>query len=277
MDIRWYLKKLLYNKLAQSKPLGKSGHVCMIHIGRCGSTVLSNMIEQNFSINWAGELYEPIFKLYGSNRLDFNQVLRSEISPIDYLSQDMKEPTKPTKPIYGFEIKPYHFRLLKQDPQEYVDLLGELGFTKFILLNRANRLRKIISSLIAHQTGVFHVSPGHFVRSPKTKVFINLESLAIDHDSKTLLEYLQDYDKQWAMVNGIVSDRDLLSLEYSRDIEKGLSVGYGKVSRFLDLPLKTPKVYYKRTNPYPLSELVENYEELCNLLGDTKYSWMLEP
>jgi hypothetical protein len=273
MDLRWYLKKLFYNKVLPPKPLAKSGHTCMVHIGRCGSTVLSNMVEQNLSLNWAGEIYEPLFKAWASVSPDFSKPLVLEKSPIAYLKSDMD---RSKKPYYGFEVKPYHFKLLGQDPEEYFSSLEQLGFTKFILLDRANRLRKIVSSLLAHQSGVFHVSPVNFSRVRKRKITINFDNIRIDNSCKTLLEFLQDYDRSWANLCDILSDRDTLSLEYSRDIERDPIVGYDKVARFLDLPLKTPKVYYRRVNPYPLKDILENYDQLCSLLGDTKYSWMLE-
>lgn len=272
MDIRWYIKKLIRDKFSKPKSLEAKGHVCMIHIGRCGSTVLSNMIEQNSSINWAGELYEPMFKAWDLASPNFTQPVKLENSPLSYLNLDM---IRCKKSFYGFEIKPYHLKLLGQDPEEFFNALEENGFTKFILLDRSNRLRKIVSSLIAHQTGVYHISPGNIVRTSKRKVFINTDLVEIDHDSKTLIEYLQDYDRQWLSLCDLFNSRNTLSLEYSRDIERGPMVGYGKVARFLDLPLKTPCVYYKRVNPYPLKEIIINYEDIVSLLGETKFSWML--
>lgn len=273
MDIRWYLKKFLHDKFSTSKTLKNTGHTCMVHIGRCGSTVLSNMIEQDYSIHWAGEIYEPIFKAWKSVGHDFPRPLKLAKSPISYLKHEMG---RSRKPFFGFEVKPYHLKLLGQDPEEYFNYLQSLGFERFILLDRANRLRKIISSLLSQQSGVYHVSPGNFKRHRKSKILINLDNIQIDNDAKTLLEYLQDYDRRWAKVCDLLSDKEVLSLEYSRDIEADPFVAYDKVSRFLDLNLKTPKIYYKRTNPYPIAELVENYDELCDLLGNTKYSWMLE-
>ena len=35
----------------------------MLHNGRCGSTVVGNLLAQNPNIYWASELYEPMFKV----------------------------------------------------------------------------------------------------------------------------------------------------------------------------------------------------------------------
>ena len=268
MDIRWYLKKMLLNSFSPSEELASDGHVCMVHIGRCGSTVLSNMIEQSFSIHWAGELYEPIFKAFGTNLGQFKQC------PIDFLKGDMASAKKAR---YGFEFKPYHLQLLGQDPSAFLNTLVELGFTKFIFLDRANRLRKIVSSLKAKSTGVYHVSPGYIRRNPRGKIYVNINQVEIDHDSKTLLEYLVDYDRDVSLYLELLGSKNPLILEYSRHIQNDPYVGYQYVSRFLDLPhgIK-PKIYYNRTNPFGLESIIENYQDVIDLLKPTKYAWMLE-
>jgi len=40
----------------------KSDKIAMFHTGRCGSTVLTNMIDQNPMVFWDGEVYEKFRK-----------------------------------------------------------------------------------------------------------------------------------------------------------------------------------------------------------------------
>lgn len=46
-------------------------------------------------------------------------------------------------------------------------------------------------------------------------------------------------------------------------------------ARFLDLPDVDPKPGNLKMNPEPLSELVENFEDLRNCLAASKHQWML--
>ena len=63
----------------------------MLHNGRCGSTVVGNLLSQNPNIHWASELYTPLLwkkehpnrfplseqKTYGGklNRFDFKSII----------------------------------------------------------------------------------------------------------------------------------------------------------------------------------------------------------
>ena len=56
-DFRALIKRALSHVLNPFRP----GNILIIHIGRCGSTVLGKMLNEHPMIYWASELYEPIF------------------------------------------------------------------------------------------------------------------------------------------------------------------------------------------------------------------------
>jgi len=39
-----------------------SRRIAMLHVGRCGSSVLARQLEKHKNIHWAREIYEPHFK-----------------------------------------------------------------------------------------------------------------------------------------------------------------------------------------------------------------------
>ena len=64
-------------------------------------------------------------------------------------------------------------------------------------------------------------------------------------------------------------------LSYEDDILPDPKIAYEKVCGFLDLEVRNPKVNLRRTNPFDIHEIVENYAELEKTLKNTKYEWML--
>ena len=63
---------------------------------------------------------------------------------------------------------------------------------------------------------------------------------------------------------------------YEDDIlNAGPIVAYEKVCSFLWLSPSKVQVKIGRTNPFPLEEIIENYEDIVKTLSTTKYSWML--
>ena len=84
----------------------------MLHNGRCGSTVVGDLLAQNPNIHWASELYEPIIaKWKEENQQEFAYLAKEPIveNPIEILKNSMNETTKP---YYGVVIKPFQLFLI---------------------------------------------------------------------------------------------------------------------------------------------------------------------
>ena len=76
-------------------------NIMMLHNGRCGSTVVGDLLAQNPNIHWASELYEPIIaKWKEENQQEFAYLAKELIvkNPIELLKNSMH---KTTKPYYG--------------------------------------------------------------------------------------------------------------------------------------------------------------------------------
>jgi len=65
-------------------------------------------------------------------------------------------------------------------------------------------------------------------------------------------------------------------ISYEKDILPDPMLAFKKVCVFLKIPEAIVTSDYKRTNPFPLRQIIVNYEEVDKLLTGTRFEWMLE-
>lgn len=243
--------------------------IAMFHIGRCGSSVLGRQLERHRKIRWAREIYEPYFK-------------QADASPPYPEPIALKEPLKiiettsqaSARNIFGMEIKPYHLRRIGITTTDFINALSSLGFKKFIVLDRRNKLRKIVSSIKAHQSGVFHLQTGS---TPEfEKIHIDPAAIAIDRSTKPLLELIEEYEHDMAAINATLAGQDVLNLTYEDDIRDSPYEAYVNICDFLEIKPLSPKINLTKTTPFALRELISNHSEIKNALAGTPHEWMLE-
>jgi hypothetical protein len=248
----------------------RPSNIVMYHLGRCGSTVLGSLLDQNPRIYWDGELYTRFF-LKGpkeNNGESISGILQQD--PMKILQRRM---LKAFHRHYGTEIKPFHFSLMHRSPQAFIESLDLLKFNHVIILDRRNRLRKIISSLIGKDQKKYHLRSGE---SPKlNRIFLNTQQVTIDSYSKSLVQCLSDYDEQFAELEKILGDRKILKLIYEDDIESDPIQAYQKVCDFINVKPHNAEIKFTRTNPFPVRDLIENFSEVEGVLRGTPYEWML--
>jgi hypothetical protein len=216
-------------------------------------------------------LYSPIFLEWQRKNGGIETVGEMPDNAIDILRRNMRIALHRW---YGFEVKPFHFRLIGYSSKSFVQQLDALGFEHFILLDRRNRLRKIVSSSVAHQGGgKYHARRG--ARVKKTRVHIDVQNVRIDFEAKPLLRYLIDYDDQVQTLEKLLEERRLLKLTYEEDVQANPKTAYARICEFLGLEPANTSVRLSRTNPFPLKELIDNLEEVQSALCGTPYEWML--
>ena len=248
----------------------------MYHIGRCGSSVLGKLLSQTKGIYWHGEVYDRIFQHlaegYTSESVRDKYIKGNAPDPIGQLKDWMK---LAGHHYYGFEIKPFHNKLMNIPLKEYVDSIEKIGFNYFIILDRRNRLRKIISSIIAHKNpDKWHIKTDQDRQLKKIKIDCN--KVVIDFDSKPLIEYLKDYDKQFDVAGELLKNKtNYLKLYYEDDIQENPQKAYKKICNYLNISHLELDVPLKRTNPFKIETMVENFKELEFYLKNTQYEWML--
>ena len=123
----------------------KSNKFCVWHIGRCGSTVLSSMLNQHPQINSVGEIlerYSNSFKnlKYKPGSWTIGQLL------VKYMMLCNRDN------FFGFEIKVWHLFNLGISVKQTMEFMNQTNVHKHILLTRENYLRILVSSYVAKQS-----------------------------------------------------------------------------------------------------------------------------
>lgn len=107
------------------------------------------------------------------------------------------------------------------------------------------------------------------------KVNIDVNNFQTGEVIQPLLELFKSMENNFKFLRELLPDNSLI-ITYENDVLKNPKHAYKKVCDFLSLKDENVKVEYKRTNPFPLKELIINYEEISELLKGTKYDWMLK-
>jgi hypothetical protein len=120
IKIRRLAKAMLAGVLTPFRP----GNVAMFHLGRSGSTVVANLLHQHHDIYWASELYEPIFGKWRKSNAGVDVVGEMPQDAVDILRSSSRQAIHH---FYGFEMRPYHFRLIGYSPEDFLKHLDTIG------------------------------------------------------------------------------------------------------------------------------------------------------
>lgn len=246
--------------------------VAMYHIGRSGSTVLCDLLAKNPKISWEEEPFEPFYSggwRGGKHRLMGKILLRSPKLGLQFKRQFGR------CDWFGFDVKFYHWRDQKISTLDSLALLEKAGYERVIILKRRNFLRKVVSSVIALKRKSYHSVEEGYGKSIG-KVELEVGGILIDGDRLPLLERFAGWDRSFDEIEQGSKKYGHLHLNYEDDIMADPGVAYRKVCSFLGVQPVEVSSDLKRTNPFPLPELISNWEEVCDCLSGTKWSWMLE-
>jgi hypothetical protein len=242
-------------------------NIAMLHAGRCGSSVLADLLDQRPDFHWCGEPFEAMEPYY--YRLPGAIRAHERISDVLYRHRCR---------YFGFDSKylpeqHLHRDLANQTPAGYVALLERLGFTHFILVDRRNHLRRAVSVAVGTRTGLWNTT-----MAPRARTAVRLDPLRFQSygEEMPLLRYFESLERQHAVFRELLKGRRLLELCYEDDVEPDPRIGYRKTCEFLGIDALPVEVRLKRMNPWPLAELVENLDEVRSVLAGTRHAWMLD-
>ena len=238
----------------------------MLHNGRCGSTVVGDLLAQNPNIHWASELYEPIIaKWKEENQQEFAYLAKEQIvkNPIEILKNSMNETTKP---YYGVVFKPFHFTIANSSATEFLNQSFLLNFTYFILIRRKNSLRIIVSDKVARKKNTWHSCREDIAKLEKIHLPLN--------QPKPLVERIRNSGRTMQEVETLLAGKNVLNLTYEDDIEQDPQSAYRSICEFVDMEATKASVNFNKTNPFPLKDIIENFAEVKAALHNTPYEWM---
>ena len=281
-------------------------NIMMVHPGRCGSSVTADLLGQNPNIHWDGEIYLHILQKWIKENTGkkHNKIIEN---PIESLKNSID---KVTKPYYGCEISPFNFNIMSESMEQFFNKSYHLNFTYFILLRRKNLLRLIVSSNTARQSAEWHsrhISPSRWffnkiqlsswrnifslpyyrflineiifnkkkspkfneIKTPKPKKII------FDIPNYQLEKKINQLELEMQEMENILSGNKILHLNYEDDIEQDPKKAYLRICEFIGVKPTKVCVRYKKTNPFPLADIIENFDEIKAILHNTPYEWML--
>lgn len=246
---------------------GRKQKVAMFHPGRCGSTVLGEMLNSHSDVFWGGEVFERGLHLYNGKRPDVS---------VDKTLPWMEQ--RRVSKIFGFETKYMEhqhlsYKCLDIKLEKYVQLLKKQRYTKFIVLHRKNYLRKLISGFVALNKNKWHTNSG--VKGAQA-IELDLSYFGYECDlGSALLDYFRRTDSRYEALQEILSHELALNLIYEEDILGDPFVAYEKACNFLGVVVEPAEVSLRRTNPFAYDEMLSNFDEVRKALLGTEYEWML--
>jgi hypothetical protein len=256
----------------------RENSVAMFHIGRCGSTVLSGLLKQNPAIAWDGEIFQGDTLLGKSHHRKPNAHWRwaesgyFPHSPYLYISSRMNQ--APTGRVYGFETKYFHVHTSGLTLAGYVEMLKRLGVTRWIMLTRENTLRTVISALIGNQAEYYHLAGDQ--ESSRRQIEVDVHKIAIDSQIRPLIDVLKQYEQDQNTIKKLLHDQNMLFLSYEQHIENDPQLAYDKICQLLNVQPAQSEIKHKKTNPYPVRDLILNVEDVREHLSGSGFDWMLE-
>ncbi|MGF1497365.1 MAG: hypothetical protein ACFB8W_11140 [Elainellaceae cyanobacterium] len=244
----------------------RQGSIAMYHISRCGSTVLGNLLNQHPQVYWDGEV---LFK-----KREFDRHTYPRFNARAYLERQM---VIAGNRFYGFEMKIHPNQLLPvvhTNLPSFVQLLLDMGISHHICLKRQNYLRVILSKEIAKRTRQWHIQKD----SPRpTSIYLDTSSIPFGFTGQPqpLLDCLEKMDQAYRELDASLAGHPVLSLTYEDDIAKNPKDAYERCCQFIGIEPAEVDVAIRRTNPFALADLIENFAEVERLLAPTPYDWMV--
>ena len=249
---------------------GERQSVMMLHHGRSGSTVLTQMLQQHSDLHWDGEFFHPL-----SNRSLSDSKLKKWSNPLEVLQN---RPDFWQGFVYGLEVKFKHIwepRVLNMSVKEFVDAMHEMGIEHWIVLKRSHYLRMMLSCIRGMKTGSWHSKKGESNEARTLSIDLEKANVGLG-ESRPVLEQFHRLDETFEEIKELLQDRKTLWLEYESDIFNDPKVAYLKTCEFLNIkPLHIEPTLQKSAFK-PVCDLIANFDELSSVLENTPYEWMLE-
>jgi LPS sulfotransferase NodH len=226
----------------------------MWHTGRCGSSVVADLVSRDGRIYWAGEILErPSNEWSGLSGGEALHRCRKAINRRRY---------EAGRSPFGFEMKLWHHDRLGLTAPDMYGLTTELGFGRHVVLERRNHLRQHVSGELAMLTGRYHRREGS--QASTATLTVDIERVIRGAD-----RYEQYHADLRAMLTGH------LYLTYEDDIEADPSAAYAKVMRHCGIEPGHVTTDMRRTTARPLEDVIENFAEVADRLNGTRHEWML--
>lgn len=241
-----------------------SDPLAMLHVGRCGSTVVARMLDDHPEVTWDGEIFEPSVRAHLPEPVD--------LEPAALIAARRER----AHGRYGFETKylqSHHLGRLGLSLEGYLATLEGLGFRRFVTLHRRNYLRRVVSGAVGRSSGTWHRSRAG--AGPLVEIRLDPQRVPFGPD-RPLLDVFHELEAGEAALREQLPKESTLRLTYEEDIASDPTIAYRRICSLMDIEPLHPRPELFPTNPFPLHQILTNYEEIATLLDGTRFEWMLE-
>ncbi len=104
------------------------------------------------------------------------------------------------------------------------------------------------------------------------------DDAGMDDESGPLLQRLHDDEahlEEMLRVTGAGTPEGSIHVIYEDHVEQDPRVGYEMICRHVGVNPGSIPPRLKKGNPFPISSMLENYDEVAAILAGTKFEWML--
>ena len=246
------------------------------HQGRCGSSVLGSLLNQHSRIQAQNE----IFSRYMPRRWG-----EKPVPPMpDVLASAVRDAKKPVLNIEVKCLSAQNFALYPTASfRDWLMTTADHGFHRHLLIHRRNGLRRVVSHLMAQNSGIYVQQQDAQPRDlADRQLTIDLKAIHEGVETHSLLGWLELYDQTHQQLRHTLhqwcdeqKQPRPLELIYEEVIEPTPQLAYAQVCATLELEPEAVQVRLKRINPEPLTQLICNWSEIESLLAPTRFAWML--
>jgi LPS sulfotransferase NodH len=167
---------------------------------------------------------------------------------------------KESRNIKAVGFKLFYDHLTREEWEKFLSR----KYIRIIHLTRENRLRTIVSLDIAFKTDQWGVSANDKNKQLVEKRIILDTSKLIDR-----LDQIQDYER---FTRDRIKDRHILEVVYEKLTTKPREI-FQYIGKYLGIDDIDPsKITLTKQNPESLEQLIVNYDEVYELLKNTKYA-----
>lgn len=244
----------------------REGHVLVLHTGRSGSTLLGDMLDQHPDVFWDGEVLEKMLhRIARKDSVGIDALFGTLTAEQAFGEIAMRQRWFSGSNIFGIEVQDYHLDFFGIDMATLVARLRELGFTRFVILDRRDQLRKVTSHLLAQERGVHHLFAPR--SNLQRRVTIGIDRLYSGHRFRSLDDVLESYAEFFGAARDELREDDVLEIDYETHIENNPFDGYELICRHIHLEPRNPTIKFIKTAPQPLCDLIENHDEVMAYLA----------
>lgn len=232
---------------------------------RSGSTMVIATLGSHPNIIEFGEIfvsYNFSNALKGDDQYSFPMLFLRNKYPTEYLERHIFSSFRNDVLAVGFKLFPpdldnNNFKVIWNWISENKDI-------KIIYLHRKNLLASYASKIMAKKTGRFHIS--NESQRTNTKVKIN---------HKKCLEYFIATERYMKSTLERLLGHDLLEITYE-DMIIDLDKSFAKLQQFLGVEVISLKSIIIKKEIRPLSNVLSNYDQLCDQFMNTKWEVFFE-